>query len=281
VRIPLLAVVLALVAAGCSSGGGGGGLTAHIQPARVFALTGVQPNGPAPVGRPTTVAFTIRQPSGQPLTKFRTGPGPHTGVHVIIVRDDLSSIVHEHPPVGPNGRISLPVTFARPGHYRMLVDVYPALGAPLRNFQLHADLRAGRGGVQQPLPPPRQVVTVNGYRVAMTSKPRLAAIQPAFVPFKITDPNGRPARFEPWFGALAHAIFFHAGNLDYFHTHVCSPGATGCASLLGSSSVTGRSTKPGVLTVGVLLPEPGTWRLFLQTQVGGHVITAPFTLKVH
>ena len=34
---------------------------------------------------------------------------------------------------------------------------------------------------------------------------------------------GRPARFTPWFGALAHAIFFRAGSLDYFHTHVCAP----------------------------------------------------------
>jgi hypothetical protein len=279
-RRAVLGLALALVAAGCGSGGGGG-LTQRIQPARVYALAGVQPAGRAPVGRPTTVAFTIQQPSGKPLTQFRTGPGPHTGVHVIIVRDDLSTIVHQHPPVGPNGRISLPVTFPRPGRYRMLVDVYPAVGGQLRNFQLHTDLRAGVGGVRRPLPPPQSEATVDGYRVAMAREPHLVAIQPALVPFKVTDANGRPAAFEPWYGALAHAIFFHAGNLDYFHTHVCAPGATGCASLLGGSSITGRSSRPGVLNVGVLLPEPGTWRLFLQTQVGGRVITAPFTLKVH
>ena len=36
---------------------------------------------------------------GTTLTKFRRGPGPHTGVHLIYVRDDLSTIVHHHPPV--------------------------------------------------------------------------------------------------------------------------------------------------------------------------------------
>jgi hypothetical protein len=32
--------------------------------------------------------------------------------------------------------------------------------------------------------------------------------------------------------------------------------------------------------VGVLLPEAGTWRLFLQCKVHGKILTAPFTLKV-
>jgi hypothetical protein len=34
------------------------------------------------------------------------------------------------------------------------------------------------------------------------------------------------------------------------------------------------------LNVGVLVPAPGKWRLFLQTQVDGKVITAPFVLEV-
>ncbi len=96
----------------------------------------------------------------------------------------------------------------------------------------------------------------------------------------VTDPHGRPASFAPWYGALAHAIFFRRGTLDYFHTHVCSPGATGCTSVLGPAKVTGTSTTPGKLNVGVLLPAPGKWRLFLQTKVGGRLVTAPFTLNV-
>ena len=92
--------------------------------------------------------------------------------------------------------------------------------------------------------------------------------------------NGKPATFQTYYGALAHAIFFRQGSLDYFHTHVCAPGATGCASFLAGAQVTGRSATPGKLTVGVLVPVPGTWRLFLQAQVGGKILTAPFTLHV-
>ena len=56
--------------------------------------------------------------------------------------------------------------------------------------------------------------------------------------------------------------------------------ATGCTSILGPVKVTGTSTTPGKLTVGVLVPAPGTWRLFLQCQVNGRILTAPFTLHV-
>jgi hypothetical protein len=98
--------------------------------------------------------------------------------------------------------------------------------------------------------------------------------------FTVTGPGGSAARFTTWYGALAHAIFFRAGSLDYFHTHVCAPRATGCTSVLAGAKVTGSSSKPGELRVGVLVPVPGTWRLFLQCRVDGRVLTAPFTLRV-
>ena len=63
--------------------------------------------------------------------------------------------------------------------------------------------------------------------------PHLRAIEPAFLRFTVTGPDGTPATFTPWYGALAHAIFFRKGSLDYFHTHVCAPGRVGCTSALG------------------------------------------------
>ncbi len=44
--------------------------------------------------------------------------GPHTGVHLIIVREDLSYIIHEHPPIGPRGLLRQTVTFPAPGPNR-------------------------------------------------------------------------------------------------------------------------------------------------------------------
>ena len=68
------------------------------------------------------------------------------------------------------------------------------------------------------------------------------------------DPHGHKPTFATWRGVLAHAILFHQGSLDYLHTHVWNPGAIYCTSALGATKVTGSSTAPGQLKVGVLLP---------------------------
>jgi hypothetical protein len=277
-RPMLVPLVVVLALAGCGGGSKSGFPT--IQAAKTYALTALTPKTPAAVGKPVRVSFVIRQPNGAPLTNFKRGPGPHTGVHLIIVRRDLATIIHTHPPVGPGGRIATSVTFSEPGPYRVVVDAYPNTNGPQKNFQLFGSLRVAGTYAPTKLPAYAATDVVDGYRVTIRSKPNLHAIEAAFLDIDVTGPDGNPAKFTPWFGALAHAIFFRSGSLDYFHTHVCAPGASGCTSVLGATKVTGSSSKPGTLTVGVLVPVAGTWRLFLQCRADGHVITAPFTLVV-
>jgi hypothetical protein len=264
-----------LVMAGCSSSGGGPSIT--VGPAGTFGLKGFTPTQVAHPG-PARISFTIHQPSGAPLIKYRHGAGPHTGVHLIVVRNDLSTIIHRHPPIGANGRISQVIDFPSPGPYRVLVDAYPASGP--RNFQLHEEVTVGGAYRPQQLPPFAPHVNVNGYHVTLTAPKTLHAIVPAHMTATVTDPSGKPLTFVPWYGALAHAVFFRQHSLDYFHTHVCGPNTPGCTSIFGGAKVTGTSTKPGKLQVGVLLPVAGTWRLFLQFKAGGRILTAPFTLTV-
>ena len=274
------AAALAAVLAGCGGSSGGALSAPKVAPARVFTLSGFTPSGPVVPRQPATISFAVQMPSGQPLTQYKTGSGPHTGVHLIIVRDDLRYIIHQHPPVGPDGRLSQTVTFPAPGVYRVLVDVYPNIPGGQPNFQLFktVDVR----GHYQPsrLPAFQADQVIDGYHVDMQGHPALHAIQAGFVNVDVLDSHGRKVSFVPWFGALAHAIFFHQGSLDYFHTHVCGAGAANCTSAIGATRVTGRATAPGKLTLGVLLPVPGTWRLFLQMKLGGRVVTAPYTLNV-
>jgi len=273
----LLACCAVLLVAGCSSSSRP--TVGPIGPARTYSLSGFRPLRVARPG-PARVAFTIRQPSGAALTDYRRGAGPHTGVHLIVVRDDLGVIIHRHPPIAADGRISETIDFPSPGPYRVLIDAYPgAKGAP-RNFQLHTDLRVGGAYRAQPLPPFAARRRVGGYTITLKAPKRIHPIQAATLTAHVTDPGGKPVVFHPWFGALAHAIFFRQGSLDYFHTHVCGPSTPGCTSVFGGAKVVGRPAGPGKLNVGVLLPVAGTWRLFLQFRDRGRIVTAPFTLRV-
>ncbi len=272
----LIALALALAACG---GGGGGALSAPtVAPAREYSLAWMSAKSLAKPGR-TTMRFAVRTPGGAILTKFRTGPGPHTGVHLIIVRDDLSSIIHEHPAIPPSGRLALPVTLPRAGRYHVLVDVYPAGSSGLRNFQLTRELQVGSSNVQTPLPAYAPVVHTAGLTFRVAQLPTLRLAQPASLIVNVTDAHGKPVHFKPFYGALAHAIFFSAGSLNYFHSHICGNDPA-CTAGFGTPATTGHSTKPGRLELGVLLPATGRWRLFLQVLWHGKLVTAPFTLRV-
>jgi len=269
-------LLLAVVATGCSSSDG---KQIAIQPAKVYRLSDFTPAASIAPGKPTTVAFTVDQPSGSPLTAYRTGAGPHTGVHLIIVSDDLSTIIHRHPPMQPGGHFEQQVVFPKPGRYRVIVDVYPKKQQPLPNFQLFKDVQVRGVPKPQPLGSYHAVQHVGGFTFTAPKNPQIRPIQAALMTVHVTDASGKPARFVPWYGALAHAIFFHVGTLDYFHTHVCAPGASGCTSLIAGASVVGRSAAPGELTIGILLPTAGTWKLFLQSKPDGKLVTVPYILK--
>ena len=275
------ALVGAVALTGCGSGGQVV-TNPFIPHARTFTLEGFTPTGKVTAGRPVTVSFTVQMPDGKPLTQYKTGSGPHTGVHLIIVRDDLAYIIHTHPPVGADGRLTQAVIFPAPGPYHVLVDLYPNLPGEPPNFQLVSSITVAGAYHPAKLPPYQPNLVEDGYHFDMQAHPALHAIQAELVNVSVTDPAGRPVHFVPWFGALAHAIFFHAGTLDYFHTHICAPSAPNCGALPGvaSTRIAGRATAPGKLKIGVLVPVPGVWRLFLQLKAGGRILTAPYTLDV-
>jgi hypothetical protein len=268
---------LGLAAAACG-GGSGSPAPPTVAPAKEYTLDW---QGPKTVGAPgrVTLRLAVHTPDGKVLTRYRTGAGPHTGVHVIIVRDDLSSIIHKHPPIPASGRLALPVTLPSAGRYRVLVDVYPAAETGPRNFQLTHDLQVGAGDVKAPLPAYAPVVKTGGLTFRVVKLPVLRLAEPAAMVVDVTDAQGKPVTFTPFYGALAHAIFFRAGSLDYFHSHICGTDPA-CAAGFGGPATTGRSTRPGRLELGILLPAGGRWRLFLQVTHGGKLLTAPITLKV-
>lgn len=272
-------VLLPLATAGCGSRGPA---LPTIAAARTFHLSDFEPAVPVRARRPVPISFTIVQPSGSRLTEYKTGAGPHTGVDLIIVRSDDNSLLYEDTDIAADGRITQPVVFPAPGRYRVIVDAYPKQTNPAipRNFQLFRWVTVAGHTSLHALPAYSPSTSVDGFRFTFHGHPSLHALEGAFLEITVQDPQGRPTVFQTWRGALAHAIFIRAGSLDYFHTHVCAPGATNCTSLLGAARVTGTSTGPGTLKVGLLVPAPGNWRLFLLVYVDGRHLVAPFTLNV-
>ena len=227
-----------------------------LQPERTRSRDSSPPRRSSPDTR-RCCRSTITQPSGKPLTDYRKCCEPHAGVDLIIVRSDDSHVQYDDSDIAPDGRITQPVVFPAPGRYRIVVSAFLPVTDPQtqNNFQLFTTVTARGPYKPQPVPPFTATQLVDGYRFQVQGTPHLHAIQAGFLTVKVTDPQGHPVTFTTWRGALAHAIFIHQGSLDYFHTHVCSPGAIYCTSALGATKVTGSATAPGQLKVGVLLPR--------------------------
>src|SRR5207302_11338702 len=136
-------------------------------------------------GRPTPVSFVIRRPDGRALTHFRRGAGPHTGVHVIFVRNDLAYLIHRHPPIDAHGTITDRVTFPAPGRYRVVVDAYPA-GGSQPNFQLFRTVHVAGTYRPEPLPAAHATDEVGGYRFMLSGGAHLRAIQAEDVVVHVT-----------------------------------------------------------------------------------------------
>src|SRR5439155_8096282 len=143
------------------SSGGSGVNAPTIGAARTFQLQDFQPAEPVKAKAATRVAFDIEQPSGKPLTAYKTGSGPHTGVHLIMVRDDLSRIIHTHPPIAANGKVAQPVAFPAPGPWKVLVDAYPK-SATTPNFQLFDRVDVAGAYKPKKLPAFKATQTVGG-----------------------------------------------------------------------------------------------------------------------
>ena len=291
--LPALAAAVAL--AGC--GGSSGPSFPTIGAANVYEIVKFEPAGKIEPGKATPISFEIKQPDGTPLTKFKRGPGPHTGVHLIYVRKDLSTIIHHHPPVGADGLIRDSVTFPGAGPYRLVIDVYPAGGstgangtppasasgtpAATNNFQLFHPVEVAGTYDPAPLPATTTADTVDGYRFALQRR-REPEGDPGPARPRDRDRPERPAgRVRGTTTARGRTRSSSARARSTTSTPTSARRARPAARASSAATkVTGTSSTPGKLTVGVLVPVAGTWRLFLQVDVGDRVLTAPFTLKV-
>jgi hypothetical protein len=192
-----LASAAAFALTGCSSSTPPESPT--IQPAKTYALRRFTLGTHLAAGRPARMSFAIREPSGAALTSYRRGDGPHTGVHLIVVRSDLGVLIHRHPPIRQDGRIEQTLVFPTPGRYRVVVDAYPKAGSQ-PNLQLFRWVTIPGDAPDRSLPPLATTTTVDGYRFMLQGRPHLKAIQAAFLTITVRRPDGSPATFTPWYG---------------------------------------------------------------------------------
>ena len=224
-----------------AAGGGGGGHSGHGTAADHSLVLASETH---PLGTEAPLRFTVRS-GGDVRTDFDVSHEKR--MHVIVVREDLTTFQHLHPEMAGDGTWETSLRLKSPGAYRVFAD-HEADG---EKFSPSARLTVPGRPQPRPLPAASDSVELaGGYEVALTRDGDSVA-------FEVTR-DGKAVDLDPYLGAAGHLVVLRAGDLEYLHTH----------------------PQGDELEFDVEVGEPGTHRLFLQFSHDGTVHTAAFTAEL-
>lgn len=199
---------------------------------------------------PFQLSFRIVDAHGETVHDFDV---EHTKrMHLIMVRRDMTGFQHLHPVQSRDGSWRVPVTLPAAGSYRVFAD-FAVDGEP---YTLADDIQADGLFTSHDLPAPATSAHVDAFDVRVDHGSVHAGVQ-SELSFTVTR-NGRPVTVQDYLGAKGHLVALRSGDLAFLHIH---PDADR-------------------LSFEATFPSAGSYRLFLQFQVAGHVHTAAFTQEV-
>jgi len=212
------------------------------------------------------VRFFVRDPHTGALVR-RFEPVHERLFHLFIVSRDLEYFAHIHPTLHSNGALDVDFEVPRAGSYQLIADFMPSGGAPQliqRSFVTAG--YAGRVAEVPRLAADTADKVERGTRVKLTL-PELAAGREGLITFDVSDAStGRPVDdLEPYLGATGHLLLASDDLEIAAHSHP-----------VAEVSTSGGPT----IVFQVLFPRVATYKMWLQFQRRGEVMTVPFTVPV-
>ena len=203
----------------------------------------------------------IRHPqTGEPVRAFSAVH--ERTLHLFIVGRDLSYFAHLHPEKTDAGfelSVDLP-----PGAYVLVADFVPVGGAP--QLVQRAILTPGfetSPFTRADLRPDLTDKIVDGVRISLAADAR--AQRESVLRFTVREHVSGAALIdlEPYLGAAGHLLAVDPDVTMAIHAHP-----------------EGRATNGPDVVFAPVFPAPGLYKLWVQFQRNGNVITAPFAVQV-
>lgn len=247
--------------------------------------------GTITAGKPASLAFKIKNPTGLQVAKFETVH--EKPLHLLIVSKDLSWFRHEHPAMQKDGTFTLKFTFPYSGEYTLYHDFTPSPTTVTEGI-------AEEVAVQQVVPvvvkvegtptapTPVKLVedssapkAIDGYIVTFTTgegavgggSEAVKSGGSATLTFTISK-DGKPVTtLAPYLGAMGHLVVLSEDGKEFVHSHPVG-GHEGHAMTTGGPTVAFEAH----------FKVPGLYKAWGQFNVGSQekeqVLTAPFVFKV-
>ncbi|MER6512848.1 hypothetical protein ABT158_38985 [Nonomuraea sp. NPDC001636] len=215
----------------------------------------LNPLTPIETGKATDFRFAVTGPDGRPVTAYQVEHDKK--LHFIVVSRDLTTFLHLHPEMTPDGIWSVGLTLPAAGAYRAFADFAPTGGEKLT---LGADLQAAGDYRPKPLPEASRSSKVGDYTVSLDGD--LVPGRASKLTLSVSKDGEPVTDLQPYLGAYGHLVALRAGDLAYLHVHP------------------EQSEKAGPqITFYAEVPSIGDYRLFLDFKHGDEVRTADFTVR--
>jgi hypothetical protein len=220
--------------------------------------------GTVAAGAASTFSFHISGPDGRTVTRYQPYESKLTLFY--LVRSDLTNYQYLESTMRQDGTWDVSMPALTPGTYRAYVTFAApdaGEGTPLM-YVLSRPFTVPGTSAEVALPAPTTSTTADGYTVAIAGDLRAAQSVPLAI--RIED-KGKPVSiFTRILDGYAHLTAFHEGDMAF--ARILSTGRTSA------------DNGAGPLTAQALFPESGTWRLFVQFELGTTMHTAAFTVNV-
>ncbi len=218
---------------------------------------------PRPGGGSSGLTIVVRDPdTGERVLRFIVVH--ERQLHLFIISRDLTRFAHVHPQRREDGTFELEHDMAA-GEYMLIADFLPADGTA--QLVQRAVVTPGYAGplfaTSMPISSPREQVT-GGLRIRLDSE-ALRPRRESLLRFLLSDvDSGLPVTdLEPYLGAAGHMLIVSNDLSTAIHGHP-----------------EGILTSGPVVTFGSVFPAPGVYKLWVQFQRRGQVVTTSFVVTV-
>jgi len=230
--------------------------------------------GTISAGKPATMVFTIKDPTGLPVKKVEV---VHEKLlHLLMVSKDLSWYAHEHPEIQPDGTFTFTYTFPEGGEFFFYNDFTPPnVGQQVVTVPVTV---AGTAPVAKKLNVDAdKPKTIDGYTVALDTGGPVKTGGTTHMAYTVTK-DGKPVTtLAPYLGAMGHLVIISEDRKEFVHSH---PHETGAGHEGGATAAMGGPKVDFEASFTV----PGIYKGWAQFNVGTaakeQVITVPFTFSV-
>lgn len=233
------------------------------------------------VDQPTELIVTVKDREGTVLRDFVINH--ERLMHLLLVSDDLNIFDHLHPQHNQDGSFRITHTFQYGGNYWLYADFVPSheIGPSIERFDLWID------GNKQLSPKKLENASnktskVDGLSISLKHEEPLRPKKNVHLLFFVTDAQtGRPVNnLQPYLGALAHIVIISHDGSEFLHTHPIEHAVIDHEQHSHSKQTSRNqeiNNQIGALTV---FPHSGIYKMWVQLQRDGKVITAPFVINV-